>query len=91
LAFPLHPPGRPERSRLAELTSAGVPVLVVQGQSDPFGRPEEFPEQCDVRPVPGDHGFAAPKGSGWTRAGIGEAVVGIVAAWLDLVAPPVTQ
>lgn len=37
LAFPLHPPGRPEVSRLGELDAAGVPVLVVQGDRDPFG------------------------------------------------------
>ena len=37
LSFPLHPPGRPERSRLGELTGAGVPTLVVQGERDPMG------------------------------------------------------
>ncbi|MBB6172066.1 hypothetical protein HNR23_002126 [Nocardiopsis mwathae] len=40
LAFPLHPPGRPERSRAAELRGAGVPVLVVNGDRDPFGVPD---------------------------------------------------
>lgn len=39
LAFPLHPPGKPEMSRLAELDGAGVPVCVVQGDRDPFGMP----------------------------------------------------
>ncbi len=39
LAFPLHPPGKPEGSRIAELDAAGVPVLVVQGERDPFGVP----------------------------------------------------
>lgn len=39
LAFPLHPPGHPERSRLAELEAAGTEVLVVNGASDPFGVP----------------------------------------------------
>jgi predicted alpha/beta-hydrolase family hydrolase len=58
LAFPLHPPGRPERSRLAELLGARVPTLVVQGERDPFGAPAEFPEGVNLRPVPGaDHGF----------------------------------
>jgi predicted alpha/beta-hydrolase family hydrolase len=38
-AFPLHPPGRPESSRLPELDAVQVPVLVVQGASDPFGMP----------------------------------------------------
>jgi uncharacterized protein len=41
LAFPLHPPGRPESSRADELRHAGVPVLVVNGASDPFGIPAE--------------------------------------------------
>ena len=44
LSFPLHPPGRPEKSRADELLGAGVPTLVVQGGNDPFGRPEEFPD-----------------------------------------------
>ncbi|MFL6241219.1 MAG: alpha/beta family hydrolase [Actinomycetes bacterium] len=37
LAFPLHPPGRPERSRAEELRSAAAPVYVVQGERDAFG------------------------------------------------------
>jgi predicted alpha/beta-hydrolase family hydrolase len=61
LAFPLHPPGRPEKSRAAELTGAGVPVLVVQGETDAFGGPEEVAAVLAGRPdasvyaVPGDH------------------------------------
>jgi predicted alpha/beta-hydrolase family hydrolase len=40
LAFPLHPPGRPERSRAAELRAAGTHVLVINGDRDPFGVPD---------------------------------------------------
>jgi hypothetical protein len=62
LAFPLHPPGRPDRSRLSELESVTLPTLVVQGEKDPFGRPEEFPPDRDLTVVPGaDHGFRVPK------------------------------
>ena len=62
LAFPLHPPGRPESSRLSELTSVRVPTLVVQGENDPFGRPEEFPPDQRLVVVPAaDHGFAVPR------------------------------
>nr|WP_307531228.1 alpha/beta family hydrolase [Streptomyces umbrinus] len=63
LSFPLHPPGKPEKSRADELLGAGVPTLVVQGGNDPFGRPEEFPEGAyEMVEVPyGDHGFAVPK------------------------------
>jgi len=39
LAFPLHPPGQPGKSRAEELRGAGVPVLVVNGERDPFGIP----------------------------------------------------
>lgn len=61
LSFPLHPPGRPERSRLPELRGARVPTLVVQGERDPMGRPEEFPEDVDLCVVPGaDHGLKVP-------------------------------
>jgi uncharacterized protein len=41
LAFPLHPPGRPDRSRAAELHEAGTDVLVVSGGRDPFGIPDQ--------------------------------------------------
>ena len=61
LAFPLHPPGRPEKSRAVELLRAGVPVLVVQGETDAFGGPEDVAAVLAGRPdasvyaVPGDH------------------------------------
>ncbi len=61
LAFPLHPPGRPERSRAAELLASGVPTLVVQGRTDPFGRPEQMPAapHLTVVGVDGDHTLSA--------------------------------
>jgi uncharacterized protein len=54
LAFPVHPPGRPEKSRLEELHAVGVPTLVVQGDRDPFGMPPPGPRRTVVR-VEGDH------------------------------------
>ncbi|KUO04331.1 alpha/beta family hydrolase [Streptomyces caeruleatus] len=63
LSFPLHPPGKPEKSRAEELLGSGVPTLVVQGGNDPFGKPEEFPAgDFEMVEVPyGDHGFTVPK------------------------------
>ncbi|MFB7759771.1 MULTISPECIES: alpha/beta hydrolase family protein [Streptomyces] len=62
LAFPLHPPGRPERSRADELAAVRAPLLVVQGERDPFGTPEEFPSKVKVVPVPhASHTFGTPK------------------------------
>ena len=61
LAFPLHPPGRPEKSRAAELTAVPVPIVVVQGERDVFGRPEDVAAVLSGLPgasvyaVPGDH------------------------------------
>lgn len=57
LAFPVHPPGRPEKSRLAELTSVTVPTLVVQGERDPFGMPdrESLPSNITLAVVSSDH------------------------------------
>ncbi|MCO1654686.1 alpha/beta hydrolase [Pseudonocardia sp. S2-4] len=58
LAFPVHPPGRPEKDRLAELAMPTVPVLVVQGATDPFGRPEPAPGRRVVV-LRGDHSLRA--------------------------------
>ncbi|HZE03221.1 MAG TPA: alpha/beta family hydrolase [Pseudonocardiaceae bacterium] len=58
LAFPVHPPGRPERSRMEELDAVDVPVLVVQGERDPFGRPEPAAGR-EVVLLPGDHALKA--------------------------------
>jgi predicted alpha/beta-hydrolase family hydrolase len=58
LAFPLHPPGRPEKTRLHELEAVTVPVLVVQGNSDPFGMPSEAPGRTVVQ-VAGNHSLSA--------------------------------
>ncbi len=57
LAFPLHPPGRPEKTRLAELEAVAVPVLIVQGASDPFGMPPEGPDRR-VAVVKGNHSLS---------------------------------
>jgi predicted alpha/beta-hydrolase family hydrolase len=52
LAFPLHPPGRPECSRAEELLT-GLPTLVVNGDRDPFGAPAAGPG-IDVCLRPGE-------------------------------------
>lgn len=78
LAFPLHPPGRPDASRLPELAAVAVPVLVVQGDRDAFGVPP------GATLVPGaDHGFRVRKG----LAPAGPAVAAAVRAWLSGLAP----
>jgi predicted alpha/beta-hydrolase family hydrolase len=58
LAYPVHPPGKPEKSREDELDSVEVPVLVVQGDSDPFGHPSKGANRTVVT-VPGNHSLKA--------------------------------
>ncbi len=88
LSFPLHPPGRPERSRLAELRDARVPTLVVQGEKDPMGRPEEFPDDVDLCVVPGaDHGLKVPARGALSQD---EAMALVVEATLEWVVREVT-
>ncbi|MFG3283023.1 alpha/beta family hydrolase [Streptomyces sp. NPDC048111] len=90
LSFPLHPPGRPEKSRAPELLGAGVPALVVQGGNDPFGRPAEFPG-ADAFPggayelveVPfADHGFAVPKRAALTQQEALDVITAAAGRWL---------
>jgi predicted alpha/beta-hydrolase family hydrolase len=73
LAFPLQPPRRsgPAQSRLDELDAVEVPVLVVQGTSDPFGMPPAG-ERRTVVEVPGNHSL---------RTDV-DAVRAAVAGWL---------
>ena len=71
LAFPVHPPGKagdPEKSRLGELDAVAVPVLVVQGDRDPFGMPSEGPNRTVVR-VAGNHSL---RDAGAVRAAVAE-------------------
>jgi predicted alpha/beta-hydrolase family hydrolase len=77
LAFPVHPPGAadvPEKSRLAELDAVDVPVLVVQGTSDPFGMPPPGPNRV-VAQLAGDHGLKSDL----------EGVAGATRTWLGKV------
>lgn len=58
LAFPLHPPGRPDKHRADELKSLTTPTLIVQGHRDAFGTLAEFPKRMPGVTrveVPGDH------------------------------------
>lgn len=80
LAFPLHPPGRPERSRAGELQAAGTSVLVINGSRDPFGVPDGsdttkvvvLPGQTHA--LTGDSGRVAAEAGAWLGAVLGLAV-----------------
>jgi len=73
LAFPLHPPGQPDKSRDGELRAAGTEVLVINGDRDPFGVPEPD-DATRVVVLPGEtHALSR------NTAAIGDAVAG----WLS--------
>ena len=86
LAFPLHPPGHPEKSRVDELRDAKVPTLVIQGERDPMGRPEEFPadlDHVDLTVVPGaDHGLKVPRSAPVSQADALGIIVESTLEWL---------
>jgi hypothetical protein len=80
LAFPLHPPGKPEKSRVEELTGVVVPVLVVQGDRDPFG------DEAEIRAAAGTAGaqhrtIVTVRGDHSLRQSAGEAAIA-VAGWV---------
>ena len=72
LAFPEHPPGKPEKSRQGELDAVEIPVLVIQGESDPFGMPAPGPRR-EIVTVKGNHSLSSD------LDGVGAAV----AEWLE--------
>jgi hypothetical protein len=77
LAFPVHPPGRPEKTRQPELDDVSVPTLIVQGESDPFGMPAAAHHR-EIVVVPGDHSLKRDV----------RAISRIVSEWLDRILRP---
>ena len=83
LSFPLHPPGRPEKSRLDELRGCRAPTLVIQGERDTMGRPEEFPTDIEMSVVPAaDHGLKVPARGPVTQAEALEIIVESTLEWM---------
>lgn len=68
--YPFHPPGRPEKLRTEHMKDISIPVLILQGERDPFGSPQEVADyelSHHVRTewIPdGDHSFVPRKRSG---------------------------
>ena len=89
LGYPLHPPGQPDRLRVAHLPALVTPTLVVQGSKDTFGSEDEVRQAFAAAParvnwliVPGgDHSFKTPGGAG-AYAGTMRHVHETVAAWV---------
>lgn len=87
LGYPFHAPGKPERLRTAHLAELTVPMLICQGDRDPFGALNEVPgfgisEAIGLHWLPdGDHDFRPRKASGETWEGNLSAAASAIARW----------
>ncbi len=55
IAYPLHPPGKPDNLRVEHFPRLQVPVLFVTGTKDPFGTPDERERHARAIPGPVEH------------------------------------
>jgi predicted alpha/beta-hydrolase family hydrolase len=91
LAYPLHPPGRPEQLRDRHLPNVAAPMLFVQGTRDDFARPDLLDavltglgDRATLHRVrDGDHSFGVLKRSGRTPEEVREEIHETVLRWLD--------
>jgi predicted alpha/beta-hydrolase family hydrolase len=91
LAYPLHPPGRPERLRDAHLARVAAPMLFVQGTRDAFAREDLLQALVDrlgsraelVRVEQADHSFGVLKRSGRTPNDVLSEVTRAALGWLE--------
>jgi uncharacterized protein len=93
-AYPLHPPGRPDRRRDAHLAKIGVPALFCWGTRDDFASAEELTEAASRIPLASlhlldgaDHGFNVRKSSGRTREDVWREATDALIAFLTGAAP----
>ena len=80
LAYPLHPPGKPEKLRIEHLPKLDLPVLAVSGTKDPFGTPAELEHHLAAIPGPVTFHWIDGAGHEWKRRD--DEVAEVVAAWL---------
>lgn len=89
-AYPLHPPGQPEKLRDAHLSSIEVPVLCFNGTRDPFCTRtlmepalKRVKTRWEMHWIEGaDHSFHVPKSSGRTDAQVLEEVADHTQRWI---------
>ncbi len=90
LAYPLHPPGQPEKMRDAHLAQIRVPVLCFNGTRDDFCRRDlmdavvaKLPKSWTMHWLAeADHSFRVRKSSGRTDADVLDEVARAVKQWL---------
>ena len=93
LGYPLHPPGKPEQPRVAHLPRITVPVLIVQGERDAFGTPDEarpafagLGTRATLHVVEGgDHSLRVPRSAGVSQQDVYNGVLDAIAVWVQSV------
>ncbi|MDA3038404.1 MAG: dienelactone hydrolase [Actinomycetota bacterium] len=85
LSYPLHPPGKPERLRTEHFGRLHLPVLLVQGDADPFGNRAEFDAHTPSILGPFEQLWLEKAGHD-PAAKHDAAIVGAVAGWLSKLA-----
>jgi uncharacterized protein len=89
LGYPFHPPGQPDKLRVAHLAGLRTPGLIVQGTRDPFGGRDEVSRYSlskTLRVVfleDGDHSFKPRASSGRTERQNLTQAVALVVAFLE--------
>ncbi|WP_458525541.1 alpha/beta family hydrolase [Onishia taeanensis] len=84
--YPFHPPGKPERTRLAHWPSLACPTLVLQGTRDPFGRRDEvegyaLPACAEIHYLEaGDHDWIPTRRSGRCQADLIQEAAEVITA-----------
>jgi uncharacterized protein len=94
LGYPLHPPGRTDRLRVAHLPRIVAPMLFFAGTRDPLCDLEllkrtlrELTAAAQLHVIPdGDHSFKVPKRTGRTQEAVHSEIVEVTAAWLEGIA-----
>ena len=91
LAYPLHPPGKPDQLRDAHLPSIHMPVICFNGTRDPFCTPSLMEEvltrvttNWEMHWVEGaDHSFHVLKSSGKTDAEVLNQMSDTIRNWVE--------
>lgn len=92
LGYPFHPPGQPEKLRVAHLATLLTPTLIVQGERDPFGTREDVASYVLSPAIElhfladGDHSFEPRKRSGRTTEQAWAEAIERIATFLGRVA-----
>lgn len=85
-AYPLHPPGKPDRLRIDQFPDIDVPMLFFQGTRDALARMDLFDQhirslpRADVEILEG--ATHAPKGGGWTPETTAERLASVTTSWI---------